>query len=215
MRLEPKPGSMHTRPGSWWPAGYGDIRERIQRTGRLDTAVHDLFESDSDDSFKAFLRHHRNAANIGDEDWQNYNYEGSPLGGARLASLKTSKAVREQLAWEEERRQRQWLQHQQADKEWHEAELARAKERAARERAARAAHEAAVQAERERRARQIETDKEAARAFWGARNPAYLDCEYRSIRIIRETTGGGVLLLPGHGYWLPQEVFDEVRVAAD
>lgn len=106
------------RPTSllWWKGDYSDIRERIQRTGRLDT-IDDVCVADSDDSYNAFRRRH-GAHAVFDHDWREPE--------RKTSTRQAERARRLQEEWEEERRQRQLEKQAQADLKWQEIDAAKA-----------------------------------------------------------------------------------------
>lgn len=104
-------------PMLWWRGDYADIRERVQRTGRLDTD--EVWEPHSDDSWEAFRRAHGSV--YFDADWREIDRleRERQARDKRNSEQRTAAYVREQQArWEADRRAQQQAKQARADEEW-------------------------------------------------------------------------------------------------
>ena len=117
----PRPTALHG-----WRNDYIDIRERILRHGCLDVSE-ELFTANSDDGWSGFSgRHHSEEWRL---NWAQLNQRDQARRNAatqRARQRLSTVASREQERWEAEQLQRQRAKQAEADREWREAELAKA-----------------------------------------------------------------------------------------
>lgn len=108
--------------GWLWDAhgDYADIRERVLRTGRLDTL--ELWEANSGDSWNAFRNRH------GDYnfewDWRTIDARNREQ-LERAEARRAEEARRQELAWEAEKRRLQQVKREVSDHEWKAVEAAK------------------------------------------------------------------------------------------
>lgn len=172
-------------PLLWWTADYADIRERVRKTGRLDTEQ--MWLDESGDSMQAFMR--RTGIPDFGMDWRGIddrNHTRQVRIRARLAEQ--ARVAHEQ--WEAERRRRQQEKQAQSDREWEQAQQ--------------------TKQERDRQAQHYREIQEA-RAWWSQHvDQRYAGQTYRNVNIRRTGMIDGVTLYEGRAYWLPKSIAERL-----
>jgi len=176
-------------PIAMWKGDYADIRDRIRRTGRLDTD--DLWEAASGDSWNAFRGYH-GSAEFGLTYAQSRALRNKQQKEAaeRAYQRRTAAARQAQEAWEKDQRLRQQAKTRASDEEWAAAERQRTLELRAITR---------VQTAQQR------AEMAAAKAWWSERDPGYAEEDYVHTHITKPGKLDDIEF-PVGWFWLPGRI---------